>query len=88
MDEIFRRLAGIEREVFAGAVDGQEVIGARLRRVYAAPRRDVWEALTDPDRLRRWFLPLPEISARAGRSKRRATSAARSDGASRPTSSS
>lgn len=29
-----------------------------IRREYAADAEDVWEACTDPDRLRRWFLPV------------------------------
>jgi len=29
-----------------------------LRRSYAAPRDDVWSALTDPERVSRWFLPI------------------------------
>ena len=29
-----------------------------LRRTYDAPVEDVWDALTDPERLTRWFLPL------------------------------
>ncbi len=29
-----------------------------LRRNYPAPADDVWDALTDPDRLGRWFLPV------------------------------
>lgn len=29
-----------------------------LRRAYPAPADDVWDALTDPERLARWFLPV------------------------------
>ncbi|MEV0721047.1 SRPBCC domain-containing protein, partial [Asanoa sp. NPDC050611] len=28
------------------------------RRTYAAPVADVWDAITDPDRVKRWFYPL------------------------------
>ena len=38
--------------------DGSEVIGVLLTRSYPAPIDDVWEALTDPGRVERWFLPL------------------------------
>jgi uncharacterized protein YndB with AHSA1/START domain len=37
------------------AGDGNVVV---LRRTYDAPVEDVWDALTDPERLARWFLPL------------------------------
>ena len=30
----------------------------QLRRTYDAPIDDVWDAITDPDRLGRWFLPV------------------------------
>ena len=29
-----------------------------LQRRYPADQADVWQAITDPDRVRRWFLPL------------------------------
>ena len=29
-----------------------------LRRRYDAAIEDVWDAVTDPDRLKRWFLPI------------------------------
>ncbi len=44
-----------------------------LTRTFNAPRRLVWEAMTDPDRMRRWMLPPPgwtmticEVEARVG----------------------
>jgi uncharacterized protein YndB with AHSA1/START domain len=30
----------------------------RMRRTYQAPIGDVWDALTNPDRIGRWFLPI------------------------------
>ena len=36
-----------------------------LRREYRATVEDVWEAITDPERIRRWFLPV--IGRPAGR---------------------
>jgi uncharacterized protein YndB with AHSA1/START domain len=35
--------------------DGRSVV---LRRTYDAPVEDVWDACSDPDRLKRWFLPV------------------------------
>lgn len=37
---------------------GGEVVGVLLSRTYDATAEDVWDAITDPDRLRRWFLPV------------------------------
>lgn len=46
------------REVRSGTRDGQPTRTAMARRQYAADRPDVWDALTNPDRLPRWFLPV------------------------------
>jgi uncharacterized protein YndB with AHSA1/START domain len=60
--DVAAQLAAIHRDVqlkAAGAeADGGEVVAVLLRREYAADAPDVWDALTDPDRLRRWFLPV------------------------------
>lgn len=58
MNDIPQTLAAIDREVFTGTVDGQEVVGVRARRAHAAPPTEVWDALTDRERLRSWFLPV------------------------------
>ena len=42
-----------ERPIPAG--DGRSV---RLQRDYDAPIEDVWDALTNPERIGRWFLPI------------------------------
>lgn len=43
----------LRREIAAG-----EARVAAFERVYDAPLDDVWEACTDPDRLRRWYVPV------------------------------
>jgi uncharacterized protein YndB with AHSA1/START domain len=53
--DIADRLKAIHREVNEGS---GETIGVLLRRTYDAAAADVWDAVTDPDRLRRWFLPV------------------------------
>ena len=55
MIDIADRLKAIHREVNEGS---GETIGVLLRRTYDAAAADVWDAVTDPDRLRRWFLPV------------------------------
>jgi uncharacterized protein YndB with AHSA1/START domain len=47
--------AAITRAVSDG--DGTSV-GVRLERRYPADVSDVWEALTDPERIRRWMMPV------------------------------
>ncbi|NUT50994.1 MAG: ATPase [Saccharothrix sp.] len=55
MIDIADQLKAIHREVHAGSDD---LVGVLLRRTYDAAAEDVWDAVTDPDRLRRWFLPV------------------------------
>ena len=55
MIDIADQLKAIHRGVHAGS---DETIGVLLRRTYDAAAADVWDAVTDPDRLARWFLPV------------------------------
>lgn len=52
------QLAAIQREVHRRDTDGGEIVAVLLRDEYAACAEDVWAALTDPERIRRWFLPV------------------------------
>ena len=59
MIDIPTQLAAIYREVEARELDdGGEAVAVLMRRSYGAPVEDVWHAVTDPERTRRWFLPL------------------------------
>jgi uncharacterized protein YndB with AHSA1/START domain len=58
MIDIARQLAAIHRDVGRRQGDGGEVVGVVLRRRYDAAVEDVWDAVTDPDRVKRWFLPV------------------------------
>ena len=58
MIDIVHEIEAVHRETGPaplGAVEGRAV---RLRRTYDAPIDDVWDALTNPERLGRWFLPI------------------------------
>jgi uncharacterized protein YndB with AHSA1/START domain len=58
MIDIASQLESIDREVARRqGRDGEEVC-VRIRRTYDAAIADVWSALTDPERMRRWFLPV------------------------------
>jgi uncharacterized protein YndB with AHSA1/START domain len=54
MKDIFDHLGVVDRRV--AHTDG--LVTVSMRRSYDANAEDVWEALTDPERVRRWFLPL------------------------------
>jgi len=58
MIDIVREIEAVEREVGSGRIAAGEGRAIRLRRTYDAPIDDVWDALTDPDRITRWFLPI------------------------------
>ncbi|MGW0592455.1 SRPBCC family protein [Streptosporangium sp. NPDC002607] len=58
MIDVIAQINAIHREVGSRSTDSGESIGLLLRRGYDAPIQDVWEALTDPDRMKRWFLPV------------------------------
>lgn len=58
MIDIVKEINAIHREVGTRQAAGGEGVGVLIRRTYPAPAEDVWDALTDPDRLKRWFLPI------------------------------
>lgn len=58
MIDIATNIGAIQRDVSREAEDGSEIVSVKLRRDYDASAEDVWSALTDPDRIRRWFMPV------------------------------
>jgi uncharacterized protein YndB with AHSA1/START domain len=58
MIEITREIEAVRRETGAGRLGDSDARTVILRRTYAAPIGDVWDALTNPDRIGRWFLPV------------------------------
>lgn len=54
MIDILQHINAIHREV---SRTGEEV-SVLLRRSYKASVEDVWEALTEPERMQRWFMPI------------------------------
>lgn len=62
------RSAGlVTREIRSGSRDGKPTKIAVARRRYAAERPDVWDALTNAERIPRWFLPVSGDLAVGGR---------------------
>jgi uncharacterized protein YndB with AHSA1/START domain len=58
MNDIAAQLTAIHRAVSTVKAESGETVSVLLRRTYNAEVEDVWDALTDPDRVKRWFLPL------------------------------
>lgn len=54
------------RTVSATTLDGQEVRTISLRRTFDAAPEEVWDAITDPERVPRWFLPVAGDPRRVG----------------------
>ncbi|GAA1004577.1 activator of HSP90 ATPase [Acrocarpospora pleiomorpha] len=58
MIDIVQQIAAAHRAVeLRSGADGESV-SVQVRRTYDAAIENVWNALTDPDRLRRWFMPV------------------------------
>jgi uncharacterized protein YndB with AHSA1/START domain len=52
--DILEHINAIHRHVSRTGED----VSVVLKRSYGAPVEDVWDALTDPERMRRWFMPI------------------------------
>ena len=69
MIDVIREIEAIERRVGPGRLPAGEGHTVTLRRTYAAPIDEVWDALTDPERIGRWFLPISGDYRLGGRFK-------------------
>jgi uncharacterized protein YndB with AHSA1/START domain len=58
MIDIVNEIEAIHRELGEGRIAAGPGRAIRLRRDYDAPIEDVWDAVTNPERLSRWFLPV------------------------------
>lgn len=58
MIDIVRELEAVQREVRTGRLAAGEGRTIRLQRSYDAPIEEVWDAVTSPERITRWFLPI------------------------------
>ena len=58
MIDVIQQIQATQREVGSGRLAGDEAHTVRLQRTFRAPVEDVWDALTNPDRIGRWFLPI------------------------------
>jgi uncharacterized protein YndB with AHSA1/START domain len=58
MIDIEREIKAEQRSVDTAPLGDGEGHVVRIRRGYDSPIEDVWEALTTPERISRWFLPI------------------------------
>ncbi len=58
MIDITTEIDAIEREVSRRQGPDGEEVAVLIRRSYDAPNAEVWDALTDPQRMKRWFYPV------------------------------
>ena len=58
MKDLIDELEATNRAVGAGTLPAGEAKVVKLSRRYPADAEDVWDALTTPERLARWFLPV------------------------------
>ncbi|MDI3287014.1 SRPBCC family protein [Polyangium sp. 15x6] len=69
MMDIMKELIAVHRETGPRTMPGGEGRTVKLRRSYDAEIEDVWDAITNPDRIRRWFLPVEGDLRLGGRYK-------------------
>jgi uncharacterized protein YndB with AHSA1/START domain len=58
MIDIVREIDSVQRELRDGHIPAGDGKVVRLQRDYDAPIDDVWDAVTNPERISRWFLPI------------------------------
>jgi uncharacterized protein YndB with AHSA1/START domain len=58
VNEFLTMLNGTQREIDYRDTAAGRVRSLLIRREYDAEIADVWQAITDPERLRRWFVPV------------------------------
>ena len=56
--DVEHHLGAVERSVVALERDGKPARAVKLTRIYDTTMRDLWDALTNAERLPRWFLPV------------------------------
>jgi len=83
MKDVLDELAAAHRAMGKGSVPAGDAYTIEVRRRYEAQIDDVWDAVTSPERLRRWLRPVTGICGLAGSSSWTVVSTARSSGASR-----
>src|ERR1041384_2509354 len=58
MRDLIAELAEVHRTVAQENDGSNEVVRVTMSRTYATDPADLWSALTDPERIARWFMPI------------------------------
>lgn len=58
MIDIVREIEAVQHDLGSARIPAGEGRSLRLTRIYDAPIDDVWDAVTNPERISRWFLPI------------------------------
>jgi uncharacterized protein YndB with AHSA1/START domain len=58
MRDLVEDLAKVHRAVARDQRDGDDMVRVTMRRIYATGPADLWSALTEPERIARWFMPV------------------------------
>lgn len=58
MVDVLSQLGAVTRELRVDEVDGETFHVQSLEQSYPSPIDDVWDAVTTPERIQRWFLPV------------------------------
>ncbi|WP_051298589.1 SRPBCC family protein [Arthrobacter castelli] len=58
MRDLINELTAVHRQVAREAQDGDEIVRVTMRRRYSTDAPDLWAALTEPERIARWFMPV------------------------------
>jgi len=56
--DIAEQIGAISRQVEQQHSESGEIVTVTMERRYPAEVADVWQAITEPERMRRWFLPI------------------------------
>ena len=56
--DIAEQIGAISRQVEQQQSESGEIVTVTMERRYPAEVADVWQAITNPERMRRWFLPI------------------------------
>lgn len=67
MVDVQTQISAVTRTLEHREVDGEPAVVQTLSQTYPSPVEDVWSAVTEPDRIARWFLPVSGDLRRGGR---------------------
>ena len=58
MVDVLGQLGAVSRGLRTEVIDGERSNVQTLEQTYPSPVADVWDAVTDPARIARWFMPV------------------------------